>query len=237
MMDDLVFRQEIMAEFVYYKSSPFSNHPLKFIHSKLNLMNRKEFLIAGSLSAFSVSIFGNVKARGNDFEGDCETTNDILGPFYRPNVPVQNDLTAKDLKGTVVELKGGVFRGDCTTPIENAMVEIWHCNTEGEYDNKSEHFHLRGKWFSDEKGNYSFKTILPGKYLNGSQYRPAHIHFRVTAEGSRELISQLYFQGDPHITNDPWASKKEAERRILPISLEDIHGNLTVVFDISLRNK
>jgi len=237
MMDDLVFRQEIMAKFVYYKSSPFSNHPLKFIHSKLNLMNRKEFLIAGSLSAFSVSIFGNVKARGNDFEGDCETTNDILGPFYRPNVPVQNDLTAKDLKGTVVELKGSVFRGDCTTPIENAMVEIWHCNTEGEYDNKSEHFHLRGKWFSDEKGNYSFKTILPGKYLNGSQYRPAHIHFRVTAEGSRELISQLYFQGDPHITNDPWASKKEAERRILPISLEDIHGNLTVVFDISLRNK
>ncbi len=199
-------------------------------------MNRKEFLIAGSLSAFSVSIFGNVKPKGNDFEGDCETTNDILGPFYRPDVPVRNDLTAKDLKGTVVELKGKVFRGDCTTPIENAMVEIWHCNTDGEYDNESKHFHLRGKWLTDEKGNYSFKTILPGKYLNGSQYRPAHIHFRVTAEGSRELISQLYFQGDPHITNDPWASKKEAERRILPIALEDIHGNLSVVFDISLRD-
>lgn len=200
-------------------------------------MNRKEFLIAGSLSAFSVSVFGHVKSKGNDFEGDCETTNDILGPFYRPDVPVRNDLTTNDLKGTLIELKGKIFRGDCTTPIENAMVEIWHCNTDGEYDNESKRFHLRGKWFSDAKGNYSFKTILPGKYLNGSKYRPAHIHFRVTAEGSRELISQLYFQGDPHIINDPWASKKEAERRILPISLEDIHGNLTVVFDISLRDK
>jgi len=200
-------------------------------------MNRKEFLIAGSLTAFSVSIFGKVKPVGKDFESDCETTNDILGPFYRADAPVRNDLTAKDLKGAVVELKGRVFGSDCVTPIENAMVEIWHCNTEGEYDNDSGGFHQRGKWFSDKEGNYSFKTILPGKYLNGGQYRPAHIHFRVTAEGSSELISQIYFQGDPHITNDPWASKKEAERRILPIALEDIHGNLTVVFDIYLNGR
>lgn len=199
-------------------------------------MNRKEFLIAGSLTAFSVSVFGKVQATSNDFTGDCETTNDILGPFYRADAPLRNDLTAKDLKGTVVELKGKVFRSDCVTPIENAMVEIWHCDTDGEYDNGSKDFHQRGKWFSDADGNYSFKTILPGKYLNGNQYRPAHIHFRVTAEGSRELISQLYFQGDPHITNDPWASKQEAERRILPITLEDTHGNLTVVFDIFLSD-
>ncbi len=199
-------------------------------------MNRKEFLMAGSLTVFSVSVFGKVQATGNDFTGDCETTNDILGPFYRVDAPVRNDLTVKGLKGTVVELKGRVFRQDCVTPIENAMVEIWHCDTDGEYDNNSKHFHQRGKWFSDAEGNYAFKTILPGKYLNGNQYRPAHIHFRVSAAGSRELISQLYFQGDPHITNDPWASKKEAERRILPITLEDTRGNLTVVFDIFLNN-
>jgi len=199
-------------------------------------MNRKEFLVASSLTAFSVSIFGQARPLGDDFEGDCETTNDILGPFYRPNVPVRNDLTSKDLKGTVVELKGKVFGSDCVTPIGNAMVEIWHCDTEGEYDNHSKDFQLRGKWFSDAKGDYSFKTILPGKYLNGALYRPAHIHFRVTAEGSRELISQIYFKGDPHIIEDPWASKKEAIHRILPITLEDIYGNLTVVFNIYLSN-
>lgn len=199
-------------------------------------MNRKEFLVASSLTAFSVSIFGQVRPLGDDFEGDCETTNDILGPFYRPNVPVRNDLTSKDLKGTVVELKGKVFGSDCVTPTGNAMVEIWHCDTEGEYDNHSKDFQLRGKWFSDAKGDYSFKTILPGKYLNGALYRPAHIHFRVTVEGSRELISQIYFKGDPHIIEDPWASKKEAIHRILPITLEDIYGNLTVVFNIYLSN-
>ena len=59
----------------------------------------------------------------------------------------------------------------------------------------------------------------------------------MTAKGSQELISQIYFQGDPHITDDPWASKKKAKHRILPISLEDTKGNLSVVFDISLKRK
>lgn len=200
-------------------------------------MKRKEFLINSTLAVFSISTFGKVQLNADTFEGDCDTTNDILGPFYRPDVPVRNDLTKRDLKGTVVELKGKVFGSDCITPLENAMVEIWHCNTEGDYDNDSNHFHQRGKWMTDKEGNYSFKTILPGKYLNGSKFRPAHIHFRVTAKGSQELISQIYFQGDPHIANDPWASKKKAQRRILPISLEDTKGNLVVVFDIFLGKK
>lgn len=200
-------------------------------------MNRKKFLLNSSLAAFSVSIFGKVQPKDNDFVGDCETTNDILGPFYRPEVPVRKDLTSKDLKGTVIELKGQVFGSDCVTPLSNAKVEIWHCNTEGDYDNDSEGFHQRGKWYSDKEGHYSFKTILPGKYLNGGKFRPAHIHFRVTAKGSQELISQIYFHGDPHITNDPWASKKKAVHRILPISLEDTKGNLVVIFDIFLKDK
>ena len=200
-------------------------------------MNRKKFLINSSLAAFSISIFGKVQPKDNDFVGDCETTNDILGPFYRPEVPVRKDLTSKDLKGTVIELKGQVFGSDCETPLSNAKVEIWHCNTDGEYDNDSEGFRQRGKWYSDKEGHYSFKTILPGKYLNGGKFRPAHIHFRVTAKGSQELISQIYFHGDPHITNDPWASKKKAVHRILPISLEDTKGNLVVVFDVFLKDK
>ena len=75
---------------------------------------------------------------------------------------------------------------------------------------------------------------MPGKYLNGQLYRPAHIHFRVTEKNSRELVSQLYFQGDPHLIKDPWASQKKAMKRILPIALEDTHGNLAVTFDIHL---
>ncbi len=200
-------------------------------------MDRKKFINTLSLAAFSIAACGNVREIDNTFRGDCETTNDILGPFYRPEAPERQDLTKEGLQGTVVEIKGKVLGKDCTTPLPSALVEIWHCNTEGEYDNDSKAFMHRAKWKTNQQGEYSFKTILPGKYLNGRLYRPAHIHFRVSEKNSLELISQLYFKGDPHIEEDPWASKKEAQARILPISLEDTKGNLVVNFDIYLKRK
>jgi protocatechuate 3,4-dioxygenase beta subunit len=50
------------------------------------------------------------------------------------------------------------------------LVEIWHCNTKGEYDNDSKEFRQRASLITNEKGEYSFTTILPGKYLNGEFY-------------------------------------------------------------------
>jgi len=200
-------------------------------------MDRKDFLITAALSAFSISTFGQVKKQKEQFIGDCETTNDILGPFYRADAPTRYDMTHKGLPGTRIELKGKVYGEDCVTPLKNALVEIWHCDTEGVYDNDSAAFNQRAKWLTNEQGEYAFKTILPGKYLNGRLYRPAHIHFRVTAQHSRELVSQIYFHGDPHITEDPWASQEKAALRILPIVLEDINGSLAVNFDIALRGK
>ena len=200
-------------------------------------MDRRKFLASASVTALSVSVFGKIAFQDGEFEGPCETTDDILGPFYRENAPTRADLTYEGLEGTVVNLKGSVFDEDCNTPLEGACVEIWHCNTEGDYDNKSDKFLQRAKWYTDEQGKYSFKTILPGKYLNGSQYRPAHIHCRVTSKNNKELISQLYFQGDPHIANHHWASQKKAELRILPIIMEDVKGGLTVRFDIYLSRK
>jgi len=197
-------------------------------------MDRKKFLTSTALLAFSVSVLGKVTPENNSFKGDCETTNDILGPFYRPNAPTRQDLTNKGLKGQRVTVKGKVFGSDCTIPLKGALVEIWHANTKGEYDNETENFHQRAQWFTDENGAYSFTTILPGKYKNGKLYRPAHIHYRVSHKNSSELISQIYFQGDPHIKKDPWASDKKAEHRTLPIIMEDINGGLTVNFDIYL---
>ena len=200
-------------------------------------MDRKKFLTSTALLAFSVSVFGKVTPDKETFRGDCETTNDILGPFYRPNAPTKQDITCNDLEGQRVTLKGRVFGSDCTTPLKNSLVEIWHANTKGEYDNESEKFHQRAQWFTNSDGEYSFTTILPGKYKNGKLYRPAHIHYRVSEENSKELISQIYFQGDPHIEKDPWASDSKAEHRTLPIVMEDIKGGLVVNFDIYLRVK
>lgn len=189
------------------------------------------------MTALSLTTFGSIiKGVNGEFKGDCDTTNDILGPFYRPNAPVRSDLTYEGLQGTRIELKGKVFKSDCVTTIKDALVEIWHCNTEGEYDNDSDEFRQRARLKTNEKGEYSFRTILPGKYLNGELYRPSHIHYRVTEKNSQELISQIYFKGDPHITEDPWASRDKAKHRILPIILEDTKGNLTINFDIYLAD-
>jgi catechol 1,2-dioxygenase len=201
-------------------------------------MDRKKFIITSSLTAFGFSTFGStIKLPDGSFKGDCETTNDILGPFYRPVAPIRSDLTYEGLIGTRIKLKGKVYKSDCVSTLKGAMVEIWHCNTEGEYDNESKNFNQRARFITNDNGEYSFSTIFPGKYLNGELYRPAHIHYRVTEKNSKELVSQIYFKGDPHIAKDNWASKEKAELRILQITPEDTNGNLEVNFDIYLREK
>ena len=201
-------------------------------------MDRKKFILSSAMSAFALTTFGSiVKGSNGEFTGDCDTTNDILGPFYRPEAPIRSDLTYEGLPGTRIILKGKVFKSDCITPLIDALVEIWHCNTEGEYDNETKDFKQRACWKTNEKGEYSFKTIIPGKYLNGELYRPSHIHYRVTEKSNKELISQIYFKGDPHIIKDPWASQDKAKLRILQITPEDIEGNLTINFDIYLAKK
>lgn len=201
-------------------------------------MNRRKFIISSSLTAFAMTTFGFVTTKPDGtITGDCDTTNDILGPFYRPDAPIRADLTYEGLVGTRIMLKGKVLKADCVTPLHDAKVEIWHCNSEGEYDNDSDDFKHRACLNTNEKGEYSFLTILPGKYLNGALYRPSHIHYRVTEKNSKELISQIYFKGDPHIAKDPWASQSKAKLRILQIIPEDIKGNLTINFDIYLKGK
>lgn len=120
-------------------------------------MKRKDFLIHTSLTAFALSSFGFVvKNSDGQFSGDCDTTNDILGPFYRPKAPIRSDLTYEGLSGTRIELKGKVFKSDCTTVLKNALVEIWHCNSEGEYDNDTPEFRQRGSLKTNKKGGIRF---------------------------------------------------------------------------------
>lgn len=164
--------------------------------------------------------------------GDCKTTSDILGPFYRANAPFRSDLTFPNQKGTKLVIKGRVYSQDCETLLKDAIVDIWQASDDGDYDNTTDDFLHRGRYTVDEDGEYQFKTIIPGKYLNGDTFRPSHVHFRVTAAQHKELVSQIYFKDDPYIESDPWASDPEAKMRILP--LEDLDGVKTVTFDIYL---
>ena len=110
-------------------------------------MKRREFLINTGLSVVAISASGFIKFDGKHFIGDCETTSDILGPYYRPNSPIRNNLVIKGEQGTFIELSGIIKHDDCKTPYKNAKVELWHCDTKAQYDNTQMNFVLEVRHF------------------------------------------------------------------------------------------
>lgn len=164
------------------------------------------------------------------------TTPDILGPYFRPNAPTRSDLTFQGVQGTRLSVFGTVYSSDCSTPLPGAKLDVWHCGADGQYDNTTAAYLYRGAFSADKSGAYDLRTILPGRYLNGDSYRPAHIHFLVSAPGFERLVTQLYFVGDPYLESDPFSSKFEARSRILPVS-EQADGSKKVQFNIVLGTK
>jgi catechol 1,2-dioxygenase len=200
-------------------------------------MQRRSFLKNTALFAVSVSATGFIRFNGTSYVGDCETTTDILGPFYRPNAPLRADMRIAGDLGQKVMLSGKIKHKDCTTPLKNACVELWHCDANGVYDNASPDFKYRAKTYCDDKGNYRFDSILPVPYdVGNGSIRPAHFHMMITAEGYQALITQLYFSGDKHIATDNWASSPTAKRRILDIKNGE-GGVKAVSFDVTMMEK
>lgn len=132
----------------------------------------------------------------------CEATpSNAEGPYYRAGAPVREDI-APDIEGTALEISGQVFDTDCN-PLADATIDIWQCDPDGRYDNDGsmpglpdDVYLLRGKVMTDADGNYSFRTVVPGRYLNGDNFRPRHIHIKVDAPGFSVLTTQLYFDDD-----------------------------------------
>jgi catechol 1,2-dioxygenase len=200
-------------------------------------MQRRKFIKDTAFTVMAVSAAGFIRFNGTNYEGDCETTTDILGPFYRPDAPVRSDMRIKNDKGQLVILTGQVKHKDCKTPLKGATVELWHCSADGVYDNDSPDFKYRAKTNCDEKGKYSFKTILPVPYdVGNGSIRPAHFHMLISAAGYQTLITQLYFNGDKHIEKDASASSPAAKRRVLDVKNDD-DGGKQVLFNITMMEK
>jgi catechol 1,2-dioxygenase len=200
-------------------------------------MSRRNFIKTTALGAIAISTTGFIRFDGHRYVGDCETTTDILGPFYRPNSPMRKNLVVPGAIGDPIELSGVVYNQDCVTPCKNAKVELWHCSAEGVYDNTSEDFLYRGTVFSDANGKYSFNTILPVPYdIGGGNYRPAHFHMMITADDYMPLVTQLYFTGDPNLEKDGSSSAPQAKRRILDIQSR-MDGSKKVEYNVGLSKK
>ena len=108
------------------------------------------------------------------------------GPFYTPRTPRRANLREPGTKGAPLVLEGLVLTPDCR-PVAGAVVDIWHSDERGRYDNEG--FRYRGHQFTDAAGAYRFETIRPTRYRG----RTAHIHVKVQGETTPVLTTQIYF--------------------------------------------
>lgn len=125
-----------------------------------------------------------------DADDFAETLAQTEGPYFTPNSPERTSLLEEGMPGTKLVVTGYVYGVDCA-PIEGALVDFWHCDDAGVYDNVG--YTLRGHQFTDATGRYELTTIVPGIYTG----RTRHIHVKAQRPGAEVLTTQLYFPDIP----------------------------------------
>ncbi len=128
-------------------------------------------------------------------DGDDPTPPADEGPFFKTNSPKRSNLIGPGIKGSKVRVTGKVLdrKGQ---PLPNVLIDVWHADADGEYDNIGNR--CRGHLFTDKDGSYSFETIYPGLYPG----RTRHYHVRVQPAGKRILTTQLFFPEEPRNQRD-----------------------------------
>ncbi len=172
------------------------------------------------------------------------------GPFYPDKLPLDtdNDLLVINQSitaaiGEITHLSGRVLNGK-GDPVRNAFVEIWQVDTNGAYlhsgtsnrDKQDVNFQGYGRFLTDAKGQYYFRTVKPVAYPG----RTPHIHFAVSQNGDRVLTTQLLIKGEPQNERDGvFRQLKTPEQRALVLAdFKPIEGSklgeLAAGFDIVL---
>ncbi len=123
-------------------------------------------------------------------DGDEPTLRQTEGPFFKPRSPARSDLREPGAGGRRFELSGFVLTRSCR-PLTGAVVDLWHADEKGQYDNIG--FRYRGHVITEPDGAFRFRTIVPALYPG----RTRHYHVKVQAPGSRLLTTQLYFPNEP----------------------------------------
>jgi protocatechuate 3,4-dioxygenase beta subunit len=124
-----------------------------------------------------------------------ETIEQTEGPYFTPNSLERASLLEDGLPGTTLVVAGYVYSTECR-PIEGALIDFWHADDAGVYDNEG--YRLRGHQFTDADGRYELTTIVPGLYTG----RTRHIHVKVQAPNNPVLTTQLYFPDEPGNASD-----------------------------------
>jgi catechol 1,2-dioxygenase len=157
----------------------------------------------------------------NNEQGKGETDAALLGPFWRDASPVceSGDSIARDASaGEPLEVKGRVTSVDGKA-VAGAIVDVWQASPVGLYENQDPEqpdHNLRGRFETDGEGRFHFRTVRPAGYpvptdgpcgemlraQDRHPYRPAHIHFMISKEGLKTLITQVFANDDDCIAAD-----------------------------------
>ncbi|WP_020560890.1 hypothetical protein [Thiofilum flexile] len=158
---------------------------MSYIDKRRQLLKSALALVGGGIA---LPALGAVKLPLTPSCGQAEelTLAQTEGPYFSPNTPLKQDFSADDPHGRPFLLQGLVLDTHCR-PQAKALVELWHADSQGHYDNEG--YRLRGHIFTDAQGRFQFKTVMPGIYPG----RTRHFHLKVQRQGGRVLTTQLYF--------------------------------------------
>jgi hydroxyquinol 1,2-dioxygenase len=175
---------------------------------------RQEFiLLSDTLGASMQTIAINNQA----YENATEAT--VVGPFFvegSPEIPLGGDMSSGApgepcwVEGTVTDTGG--------KPLPGARIEVWEADEEGLYDVQygDSRVAARAHLFTDGQGRYQFWGVTPTPYpiphdgpvgrmlkaTGRSPYRASHLHFMVTAQGCRRLVTHIFVRGDELLVSD-----------------------------------
>ena len=206
--------------------------------------NRQEFILLSDILGVSML----VDAIANHAE-DGVSDSTVLGPFYAgPQRELDNgeSILLREEDGEPLLMTGSVSDAD-GKPIAGAQVEVWQTATNQLYDVQDEnqpHGHLRATFRTDERGRYEFRTILPVSYpipddgpagqllqaLGRHPFRPAHVHFMISAPSYRQLVTHLFLAGDKYLESDAVFGVKPS-LVVQPVRRD---GVLTIAYDFGL---
>ncbi|KWT87197.1 6-chlorohydroxyquinol-1,2-dioxygenase [Agrobacterium tumefaciens str. B6] len=159
--------------------------------------------------------------------GASEST--VLGPFHvadAPEMPMGANICL-DGKGEDMVVTGRILDTG-GAPVVGARIDVWQANDEGFYDVQQKgiqpDFTLRGVFITGEDGRYWFRAAKPKYYpipddgpvglllraMGRHPYRPAHLHYIVSAEGFTTLVTHIFDPDDPYIRSDAVFGVKES---------------------------
>jgi hydroxyquinol 1,2-dioxygenase len=161
---------------------------------------------------------------------DGATESTVFGPFHRlgaPELPAGGNIAPRDKQGTPTLVSGRVLDLD-GEPIAGALLDVWQTQSSGLYDSQDEglgsELHMRGKFRTDAEGRYLIRTVLPVNYPIPSDgpvgamlratgrhpWRPAHIHFVVSAEGYEPVTTHIFERTDEYLGSDAVFAVKDS---------------------------